>query len=103
MKDCERALKKEGWEVSWKTCGRWLRRKSVEEWVMEQMEERGLYKGWTKEHWYKVMSDHVTGVKRLKDGDGYHMNLIGKYKGWGMEGVVNVVNSIQITQANGEI
>lgn len=102
LAECERVLRKEGWKVSWKTCGRWLKRKNVEEWVMEKMEESGVYAGWTRERWYKVMTDHLTGKKRLADGDGYFMNLVAKYKGWDMSGGVNVVNSINITQLDGK-
>jgi hypothetical protein len=102
LAECERALRREGWVVSWKTCGRWLQRKNVQDWVMEKMEEGGVYAGWTRERWYKVMTDHIEGRKRLKDGDGYFMNLIAKYKGWETPVGGGVINNISIVQANGE-
>jgi hypothetical protein len=102
LKECERALKAEGWDYSWKTCGRWLRIKEVEEWVMQRMEECGVYAGWTRERWYKVMTDHIQGKKRLRDGDMYAMNLIAKYKGWETPVGGGVINNISIVQANGE-
>lgn len=85
--ECERALKREGINRTWQSCRRWLQRERLQAYLNEQMEERGVYVGWTKERWYLKMTRHLDGTERLKDGDGYFMNLMAKYKGWGTEGI----------------
>ena len=73
----------------------------MQAYMMEKVEESGVYAGWTKEHWYKVMTDHLSGRVRLKDGDLYGMNLIAKFKGWEQPNQFNNNVQINFTQANG--
>ena len=79
--ECERALRREGFDRTWQSCRRWLERSHVKEYMVQRMEELGVYAGWTKERWYKVMTDHLKGTERLKNGDLYGMKLIAEYKG----------------------
>ena len=96
---CARRLKEEmGIEVGWKTCMRWLRHGLHADWMKQRMEELGVYNGWTKERWYKVMTDHVTDVKRMKGGDLYAMKLIAEYKNWGNLSIMNNNVSINFTE-----
>lgn len=100
--ECEKALRKEGFDRTWQSCRRWLERDHVKKWMMEKLEESGVYAGWSKEHWFKVMTDHLSGKIRLKNGDLYGMKLIAEYKGWGEVQGGGVVNNINILQANGK-
>lgn len=90
-------------KLSAATCKKWLEGKEhVAEYLAEQVEERGMYAGWTKEHWMYVMTKHLQGHERLATGDLYGMNLIARVKGWEMEkgtGLAGV--SINILQQNG--
>ena len=100
-KECERALKAEGFIRKALTCKRWYEGKShVREYVNEQFEVLGVFGAWTKERWMKVMHDHLMGINRLVDGDLYGMRLVAQVKGWDMPEVMNF-NNFQITQANG--
>lgn len=87
--ECARALMKEGYKKDWLTCRRWLEKDHMKGWIVEQMEERGVYAGWTREHFIKVLSDHVTGRNKLGSAELYSMNLIGKYRGYGEIGIMN--------------
>lgn len=99
---CVRKLKSEmGYELSPMTVMRWLRKGHIQEWLQEQLEERGVTAGWTKEHWLMVMTKHIQGKERLKNGDLYAMALIGKMKGWETKEAPTLINEINIVQANG--
>lgn len=52
LRECKR-------EISVPTIKRWLELPDVRAYVFEQFEEKGIYEGWTKEHWFKVMTDHL--------------------------------------------
>jgi len=101
---CIRALGKEGIEKDIQSVKKSLEKEHVLEYLAEQFDERGVTSGWTQEHWLKVMTDHIQGVKRLKNGDLYAMKLIGDHKGFFEKSEINIFNQpIQITQANGTI
>jgi len=99
-RECERMLRKEGFNFTWQSCRRWLMKGHIQEWLMEKVEESGVYAGWTKERWFKVMTDHLQGKEgcRLKDGDLYGMNLIAKYKGWEQPSQFNTNLQINFTE-----
>lgn len=99
---CVRKLKVEmGYEISPVTVKRWLERGHIKEWLAEQFDELGVTSGWTKEHWLKVMTDHLQGKERLKNGDLYAMKLIGDHKGWGGETPQIAIGEINVVQSNG--
>lgn len=98
--ECSQALMKEGWRKSRQTCRRWLEKSHIQDYLKEKFDEAGVYSGWTKEHWFKVMTDHLMGRERLANGDLYGMALIGKYKGWETPAVTQI-GEINIVQANG--
>lgn len=92
---CVRKLKSEmGYELSPMTIKRWLEKPHIKEWMGEQMEERGVYAGWTRERWMLRLTKHMQGVERLKNGDLYAMKLIAEYKGW--KEVADVNTNVQI-------
>ena len=74
--ECSRELLKMGVRKNWLTCRRWLERPHIKEYMAEQFEERGMAAGWSREHWLRVMTDHLMGRERLRDGDLYGMKLI---------------------------
>ncbi len=100
--ECSRRLREIGIKRSWLTCQRWLEFDHVKAYIQEQFEEKGVYAGWTKEHWMKVMTDHIQEKKRLAAGDLYAMKLIAGVKGWDMPDGHGSMMQINITQANGK-
>lgn len=104
FQDCSHALLKAGWKRNALTCQRWLEKDHVKAYLHQRLEEDGLLTGWTEGHWMKVMNDHVSGVKRLPNGDLYALKLIGDFKKFFAKDEVNVFNqAITVTQANGAI
>lgn len=92
---CVRKLKSEmGYDLSPMTVMRWLKKPHIEMWLGEQMEERGIYAGWSKERWMLKMTEHLNGKDRLKQGDLFAMSLIAKHKGWGSDVTVNQQNMV---------
>lgn len=101
---CARVVKEEcGIEVSWKTCQRWMKHGINEKIVAEGMEKEAKMAWMDKVTWFSMMFDHLNGIKRLKDGDLYGMNLWAKYKGWEQMDVFNNNVQINFTQANGKV
>ncbi len=100
--ECSRRLREIGIKRSWLTCQRWLEFDHVKAYIQEQFEERGVASGWTREHWMKVMTDHLQEKKRLAAGDLYAMKLIAGVKGWDMPDGHASMMQINITQANGK-
>lgn len=100
--ECSRRLREIGIKRSWLTCQRWLEMDHVKAYIQEQFEERGVYAGWTREHWMMVMTDHIQEKKRLAAGDLYAMKLIAGVKGWDMPTGPGSMTQINITQANGK-
>lgn len=98
--ECSRALKNEGFKKSWQTCMRWLERKHIKDYLNESMDEDAKYRSLTKEKWYGLVVDHLSGVKKMPPADFYLMKLAAEYKGWGMPEVV-AIGQINVTQANG--
>lgn len=90
--ECERALKKEGFDKSWMTCKRWLERGHIKGYLMERFEEMGVCAGWDEAHWLAVMTRHLQGVERLASGDLYAMKLIADMKKFGNSGIMNQSN-----------
>lgn len=146
VSECRRVLLREmnGKAGSLMTIWRLLRKDFIKVHIAERMEELGIYAGWTKERWFKVMTDHLrvnaiweqakedlrfygsilekkpgdvdakagelaarqrqlgAAKMRLAPGDLYAMNLIGKYKNWGIDGGNGMFNqTINITQLDG--
>lgn len=48
-----------------------------------------------------VMTDHLEGRKRLRDGDLYGMKLIASVNGFEQRDAVNLINQINFTQIDG--
>lgn len=103
IKECCLKLHKEcGKVVGVGAVRRWLERGHMKEYMAEQMEERGMTAGWTKERWVAVMTRHLKGEVRLANGDLYGMSLIAKVKGFEVPDVKDMGNlQINITQSNG--
>lgn len=100
--ECSRRLREIGIKRSWLTCQRWLEMDHVKQYIAEQLEERGVYAGWTKERWMLIMTKHIQEEKRLAAGDLYAMKLIAGVKGWDAPaGGMQLNQQINITQANG--
>ena len=100
---CQEVLNREcKRKISVPTIKRWLELPDVKAYIYEQFEEKGIYNGWTKEHWFKVMTDHLMGRERLANGDLYAMKLIGAMKGWEAQPVHNNLMNISIVQRNGK-
>ena len=82
-REAQRKLKEElGYDLDVRTIKKWLGREWMASWLAEKFEEAGLYSGWTKEHFVKVLSDHITGKEVLNSGQLYSLNLMGKYRGY---------------------
>ena len=52
LKECKR-------ELSVPTVKRWLELPDVKDYIFGRFEDIGTYNAWTKEHWFKVMTDHL--------------------------------------------
>ena len=78
------------------------RKEHVVRYIGEKMGERARADGWTKERWLSVMTDHLSGEKRLRAGDMYGMKLIGVAIGIGEESIGSIFTSIQFVQSNGK-
>ena len=88
--ECARELRKMGVKRDSLTCRRWLSRGHIREYMEEQFEERGICSGWTLEHWMRVMTEHLSGERRLGAGDLYGMSLIAKVRKFETPEVMNI-------------
>jgi hypothetical protein len=98
-KECERVLKLNGTPKSAQTCKRWLETERMADYIKEAMKERGLLAGWTKGRWLVVMTEHLDGTKRLKEGDLYAMKLMKDALNFSLEGV-NSITQINFMQSD---
>lgn len=65
--ECARKLKAEmGYGYGGLTCKRWLDKQHIKEYMAEQMEERGVYAGWTRERWMLKMTKHLEANSRYE-------------------------------------
>jgi len=89
--------------VSERAARHYLKREHVARMVGERLVEGAKAEGWTRERWMAMMSDHLRGDKRLKEGDLYAMKLMATALQIGESQVFNMFNAVQFTQSNGNV